>query len=189
MARFRSHGWKHNELKIYWNVEQLENLCPIHETQTKHMEIKDEENNNINSQTKIEPKCEAENNRKDTTIIETKLEKNKETKDEATVEVKNENENENDNDYHVNDQMKDEPNEEVKDKAKVENLPSHDPSDVDVVQALLEYPVSKRNNLGKITYVNKGIEKAIFDIPEDDQIILLNFANERSPGGGYLRHA
>ncbi|CAF4062233.1 unnamed protein product, partial [Rotaria sp. Silwood2] len=189
MARFRSHGWKHNELKIYWNVEQLENLCPIHETQTKHVEIKDEENNNINSQTKIEPKCEAENNRKDTTIIETKLEKNKETKDEATVEVKNENENENDNDYHVNDQMKDEPNEEVKDKAKVENLPSHDPSDVDVVQALLEYPVSKRNNLGKITYVNKGIEKAIFDIPEDDQIILLNFANERSPGGGYLRHA
>ncbi|CAF4453093.1 unnamed protein product [Adineta steineri] len=69
------------------------------------------------------------------------------------------------------------------------NLLLHDPSDTDAIQALYEYPVSKRNHAGKITYVNKGIEKAVFDAPKDAQLIVLNFANERSPGGGYLRHA
>lgn len=62
------------------------------------------------------------------------------------------------------------------DKAKDENLLSHDPSDADAVLALLQYPVSKRNHAGKITYVNKGIEKAVFDAPEDAQLIVLNFA-------------
>ncbi|CAF4541004.1 unnamed protein product, partial [Rotaria sp. Silwood2] len=180
MNHFRSHGWEPNELKIYWNVQQIENLCPKHETQpSKQVEETDQDKNNVNSETEVEPQCEPEHTRKDTTKIETKLEKNEETKDEATVEVKSENNNE------VKEQMKDEPNKET----KAENLPPHDPSDVDVVQALREHPVSKRNNSRKITYVNKGIEKAVFDIPEDAQIILLNFANERSTGGGYLRHA
>ncbi|CAF2956905.1 unnamed protein product [Rotaria sp. Silwood2] len=106
MTRFRSNGWEPHELKVYWNEEQLEILCP---------------------------------------------------KDGQEVEKT--------------------------------RLPPHDPSDVDVVQALRQYPVSKRNHAGTITYINKGIEKAVFDVPKDAQIILLNFANECSPGGGYLRRA
>ncbi|CAF1405754.1 unnamed protein product [Rotaria sp. Silwood1] len=163
MSRFRSHGWEPKELKIYWNLQQLENLCPKHETKAKQVEEKDKQNNDVNNQTK--------------------LEKNEETK----AEVKNENTNE------INDQMKEEPKEEVKCETiaelKDDNLPPHDPSDADVVKALREHPVSKRNNAGQINYINKGIEKAVFDIPEDAQIIVLNFANERSHGGGYLRHA
>lgn len=89
MSRFRSQGWEPNELKIYWNAKQLENLCP-------------------------------------------KEEKN--------------------------------------------DLPPHDPSDADVIVALRQYPVSKRNHDVTITYVNKGIEKAVFDAPEDAQLIVLNFA-------------
>ncbi|CAF3766665.1 unnamed protein product [Rotaria sordida] len=223
MARFRSHGWEPNELKIYWNVQQLENLCPKHETQAEQVEVRDEEKTDVNSETK--------HTLKDTTKVETKLEKNEEVKNEATVDVKNESNNEvrsevkgesneeakneatveakTESKNEVRDQVKDELNEEtngeptvetktesnnearseVNDEAKAENFPPHDPSDADVIRALRQYPVSKRNNAGKITYVNKGIEKAVFDVPEDAQIIVLNFANERSPGGGYLRHA
>jgi hypothetical protein len=58
-----------------------------------------------------------------------------------------------------------------------ELLPSlYDPSDADVVQALRQYPVSQRKHAGKITYVNKGIEKAVFELQKDAQIIVLNFA-------------
>ncbi|CAF1149942.1 unnamed protein product [Didymodactylos carnosus] len=107
MTRFRENGWEPDELKVYWNAEQLEILCP-----------KDDQ-------------LDKEDGR----------------------------------------------------------LPPHDPSDVDVVEALRQCPVSKRNHAGKITYVNNGIEKAVFDVPRNAQIIVLNFANEQSPGGGYLRHA
>ncbi|CAF3373876.1 unnamed protein product [Rotaria sp. Silwood2] len=65
----------------------------------------------------------------------------------------------------------------------------YDPSDEDAVENLRQFPVSERNHNGRITYVTNGIEKAVFDVPENAQIILLNFANEQSPGGGYLRHA
>ena len=51
-----------------------------------------------------------------------------------------------------------------------------DPSDGDAVENLREYPVSERNHSGRITYVTNGIEKAVFDVPENAQIILLNFA-------------
>ncbi|CAF1036176.1 unnamed protein product [Adineta steineri] len=111
MARFRSCGWKPNELKLYWNATQLENLCPKYVTNDKQVKEKDK------------------------------------------------------------------------------NLPSHDPSDADAVLALRQYPVSKRIHAGTITYVNKGIQDAVFDAPKDAQLIVLNFANERTPGGGYLRHS
>jgi len=55
-------------------------------------------------------------------------------------------------------------------------VPLHDPSDDDAVENLRKYPVSKRNHDCKITYVTNGIEKAVFDIPEGAQIIVLNFA-------------
>jgi hypothetical protein len=54
--------------------------------------------------------------------------------------------------------------------------PPHDPSDSDAVKNLREYPVRDRNHSGTFKYVNKGIEKAVFDVPEDAQIIVLNFA-------------
>jgi DNA-directed RNA polymerase subunit F len=111
MARFRSHGWEPEELKIYWNAKQLENLCPKSQTE-------DEIKNETNTEVKIEKTHEA----------------------------------------------------------KVENLPPHDPSDVDVVLALRQYPVSNRNYDCTINYINKGIEKAVFDAPEDAQLIVLNFA-------------
>ena len=52
----------------------------------------------------------------------------------------------------------------------------YDPSDDDAVEYLCKYPVSERIHSGKITYVTNGIEKAVFDVPEHAQIVLLNFA-------------
>ncbi|CAF4003253.1 unnamed protein product [Rotaria magnacalcarata] len=144
MARFRSSGWKPEELKIYWNVQQLENLCPKHETESK--------------------KCEADN-RKDETTLDMKLEKN-----EVTIEAKTERKDA------IENQMDERSTEKEKNEATNEILLPHDPSDADIIQALRECPVWKRNNAGKITYVNRGIEKAVFDIPENAQIIVLNFA-------------
>ncbi|CAF0719890.1 unnamed protein product [Adineta ricciae] len=103
MKKFRAEGFKPEELKVYWNAEQLESLCPT----------------------------------------------------------------------------------EGEDEDKI----SYDPSDKDAYENLRQYPVASRRNRGEITYVTNGIEKAVFDIPEDAQIIVLNFANEQSPGGGYLRRA
>ncbi|CAF3419699.1 unnamed protein product, partial [Rotaria sp. Silwood2] len=104
MDKFRKDGFKPEELKIYWNAEQIETLCP-----------KEGEQSEIN--------------------------------------------------------------------------PPHDPSDINAIENLRKFPVCNRNHCVKIDYVNKGIEKAVFDVPEGAQIIVLNFANEQSPGGGYLRHA
>jgi hypothetical protein len=61
-------------------------------------------------------------------------------------------------------------------QTEASTLPPHDPSDGDVVLALRKFPVSERKHAGKITYVNKGIETAVFDVPTDAHIILLNFA-------------
>lgn len=51
-----------------------------------------------------------------------------------------------------------------------------DPSDNDAVENLRAYPVSERKHSGKITYITDGIEKAVFHVPDNAQIILLNFA-------------
>jgi len=91
MNKYRQDGYKAEELKLYWNAEQLEALCP---RQGESSEI----------------------------------------------------------------------------------IPPHDPSDDDAIENLRQYPVSERNHSGTIEYINKGIEKAVFDVPEDAQIIVLNFA-------------
>ncbi|CAF2095131.1 unnamed protein product [Rotaria magnacalcarata] len=104
--QFRKDGFKPEELKVYWNEEQLENLCPKH------------------------GQCDNS-----------------------------------------------------------EQFPPHDPSDIDAIQYLRQCPVSQRNHAVEIRYVNNGIQLAVFDVPKDAQIIVLNFANEKSAGGGYLRHA
>ena len=55
---------------------------------------------------------------------------------------------------------------------------AHDPADLDAVENLRKYPVDQRNHAGTITYVNEGIQKAVFQIPDNAQIIVLNFAVE-----------
>ena len=91
MNKFRKNGFSPEELKLYWNAEQLENLCP-------------------------------------------------------------------------------------KQEEKSETMTSYDPSDRDAVENLYKFPVAHRNHAGRISYIHKGIEKAVFDVPETAQIILLNFA-------------
>ena len=54
--------------------------------------------------------------------------------------------------------------------------PPHDPSDADAIENLRQYPVEQRMHPGVITYVHDGIEKAVFQVPEGAQIIVLNFA-------------
>jgi hypothetical protein len=56
------------------------------------------------------------------------------------------------------------------------SLSPHGPSDNDVVEVLRQFPVSERKHTGNITYVNNGIQKALFDVPEGAQIIVLSFA-------------
>jgi LPS O-antigen subunit length determinant protein (WzzB/FepE family) len=163
MARFRSHGWKPEELKIYWNAKQLENLSPKHETNDKQIQEKEK--------TKLEADDDSKDEAKNNQIKE-----ETETKVEESDEVKNK-------ELAAPVETKDEDADEVKTKqivAEAENLLPHDPSDADVILSLSQYPVSKRNHAGKITYVNKGIEKAVFDAPEDAQLIVLNFAVSHS---------
>ncbi|CAF5116702.1 unnamed protein product, partial [Rotaria sp. Silwood1] len=73
IKKFRENGFDSKELKVYWNVKQIENLCP----------------------------------------------------------------------------------------ESSEKIP-YDPSDDDAVENLRKYPISERNHSGKINYVTKGIEKAVF---------------------------
>ncbi|CAF1136346.1 unnamed protein product [Adineta steineri] len=214
MARFRSHGWDPKDLKVYWNAQQLEDLCPKHEINSKQTEesgkTKLEVNNSPNDEdknkenvladeskdkksNKVERKLGVENKQsivEDETInnqckaevqdgeIEKLVEKMEITDEHSNYTSDNQCEAVSKIDIKMN-------NDQIGDN----NLLLHDPSDTDAIQALYEYPVSKRNHGGKITYVNKGIEKAVFDAPKDAQLIVLNFANERSPGGGYLKHA
>ena len=91
IARSRQNGFKPHELKLYWNAEQLEKLCP-------------------------------------------------------------------------------------KEEERGEALPPHDPADLDAINNLRQYPVWQRNHSGTITYIHEGIEKAVFQVPENAQIIVLNFA-------------
>jgi len=62
-------------------------------------------------------------------------------------------------------------------------------TDTDSRDALLKIPVNERNNTGKIDFLISGIEKAVFKVPKDKQIIVLDFADERMPGGYFIEGA
>jgi hypothetical protein len=62
-------------------------------------------------------------------------------------------------------------------------------TDADVHSNLLSNPVCIRQNAGKISFHRTGIEKAVFNVPTDKQIIVLDFADERMPGGYFLENA
>jgi len=51
---------------------------------------------------------------------------------------------------------------------------------------MIKYPIIERHNTGQINTKKGRIEDAIFDIPSDKQIIVLDFADERMPGGLFL---
>jgi len=62
-------------------------------------------------------------------------------------------------------------------------------TDSDTNDALLKSPVDTRNNSGTIEFIKSGIENAVFQVPEDKQVIVLDFADERMPGGYFLENA
>lgn len=62
-------------------------------------------------------------------------------------------------------------------------------TDHDTNAALTKSPVDTRNNSGEIKFIRSGIEDAIFQVPEDKQVVVLDFADERMPGGYFLENA
>lgn len=62
-------------------------------------------------------------------------------------------------------------------------------TDQDAKDALIASPVETRDNAGTIKFVRKGIEDAVFDVPDGKQVIVLDFADERMPGGYFLENA
>ena len=62
-------------------------------------------------------------------------------------------------------------------------------TDQDSHDTLVSSPVHKRNNAGKVEYIRSGIEDAVFRVPDNHQVIVLDFADERMPGGYFLENA
>jgi len=58
--------------------------------------------------------------------------------------------------------------------------------DNDARNYLIKYPLLERQNKGQINTKQGRIETVIFDIPSESQIIVLDFADERMPGGLFL---
>jgi hypothetical protein len=55
--------------------------------------------------------------------------------------------------------------------------------DGDAKDNMIKYPLNHRHNKGLINTKKCRIEQAIFDVPPNKQIIILDFADERMPGG------
>jgi len=51
---------------------------------------------------------------------------------------------------------------------------------------IIKYPIEERQNKGQINTKQGRIQDVIFDIPSGSQIIILDFADERMPGGLFL---
>ncbi|CAF1528811.1 unnamed protein product, partial [Rotaria sordida] len=62
-------------------------------------------------------------------------------------------------------------------------------TDSDARNALLNSPVHERKHSGIIRFVVLAIQDAVFTVPNDKQVIVLDFADERMPGGYYLEQA
>lgn len=62
-------------------------------------------------------------------------------------------------------------------------------TDSDTHDALQKFPVDTREHDGRINFVISGIEEAVFQVPQGKQIIVLDFADERMPGGYFLENA
>ncbi|CAF4565270.1 unnamed protein product [Rotaria socialis] len=62
-------------------------------------------------------------------------------------------------------------------------------ADQDSHDALQQSPVKTRKNPGKIQFIQSGIEQAVFQVPPGKQVIVLDFADERMPGGYFLENA
>ncbi|CAF0789125.1 unnamed protein product [Rotaria sordida] len=62
-------------------------------------------------------------------------------------------------------------------------------TDTDARNALLNSPVHERKHSGIIRFVVLAIQDAVFTVPNDKQVIVLDFADERMPGGYYLEQA
>jgi uncharacterized protein (TIGR02452 family) len=58
--------------------------------------------------------------------------------------------------------------------------------DNDARDHITKYPIVQRHNKGQINTKQGRIENVIFDIPSGKQIIVLDFADERMPGGLFL---
>jgi hypothetical protein len=66
----------------------------------------------------------------------------------------------------------------------------YDPTtDSDARDALSKSPVHTRRHSGTIQFIISGIQDAVFKVPEGKQVIVLDFADERMPGGYYLENA
>jgi len=66
----------------------------------------------------------------------------------------------------------------------------HNPiTDNDARNALLKSPVHQRKHSGIIRFVISGIQDAVFKVPHGKQVIVLDFGDERMPGGYYLENA
>ena len=113
----RPNGFKNEELKIYWNIEQIEALCPKDDSEKPMVDH--------------DPKKTADDH---------------------------------------------DPKQPTAEHDTKKTTDDHDPSDEDVVENLKKFPTERRKYKGEISYINEGIEKAVFNVPEDAQIILLNFA-------------
>ncbi|CAF1208656.1 unnamed protein product [Rotaria sordida] len=61
-------------------------------------------------------------------------------------------------------------------------------TDTDTHDNLLKSPVNTRENSGIIQFIQLNIENAVFQVPEGKQVIVLDFANERIPGGYFLEN-
>ncbi|CAF1355234.1 unnamed protein product [Adineta ricciae] len=59
-------------------------------------------------------------------------------------------------------------------------------SDTHARHTLLTWPVNKRKNQGTIDYITTLIHHALIDVPKGKQAIVLDFADERIPGGDFL---
>ena len=75
-------------------------------------------------------------------------------------------------------------------RKQIENIPFSSATlqsagfvDADARDNLLRHPLDQRRNQGMINTKQGRIEQAIFDVPKGKQIIILDFADERMPGG------